>query len=111
MDTENYLDFVPMKRESHPFSVNDKGEVVIQVENRGMFHWIAQKLFGRPRFTQVHLDEMGNFIWPLIDGTKTIYDISVMVREKYGDRAEPLYNRLVQYFETMKSYGFIYYKK
>ncbi len=37
-----------------------------------MFNTIAQKVFGKPRFTKVHLDEMGTFIWPLIDG-------------KYGD--------------------------
>ena len=50
---------------------------------------------------------MGSFIWPLIDGKRTIYDIALLVKEKYGDKAEPLYNRLVQYMRNLEDYGFI----
>ena len=50
---------------------------------------------------------MGSFIWSLIDGKRTIYDIALLVKEKYGDKAEPLYNRLVQYMRNLEDYGFI----
>lgn len=106
----NYLDYIPVIAESCEHSTTD-GEVTIFVENKGLFNFIAQKVFKRPRKTQVHLDRMGNFIWPLLDGKKTIYDISVLVKEKFGEDAEPLYNRLVQYLRTMESYGFVTIKK
>lgn len=77
------------------------------VENRGVFNWIAQKIFHRPRVSKIHLDEMGNFIWPLMDGERTIYDIAVLVKDEFGERAEPLYNRLVQYIRNLESYGFV----
>lgn len=102
----NYLDYIPVINESCEHRTTD-GEVTVFVENKGFFNLIAQKLFKRPRKTQVHLDKMGNFIWPLLDGKKTIYDISVLVKERFGEDAEPLYNRLIQYLRTMESYGFV----
>lgn len=103
----NYLDFIPVYGEQCHYEISGKGKVVILVENKGVFHWIAQKVFHRPRISQIHLDEMGNFIWPLMDGERTIHDIAALVKEEFGERAEPLYNRLVQYMRNLESYGFI----
>ena len=50
---------------------------------------------------------MGNFIWPLMDGERTVYDIAMLVREEFGERAEPLFQRLVQYVKNLESYGFV----
>ena len=56
-------------------------------------------------------DEMGNFIWPLMDGKNTVYDIAEQVKAHFGEKAEPLYNRLVQYMRNLESYGFIRFKE
>ena len=53
---------------------------------------------------------MGSFIWSLIDGEKTVYDIGEAVKEHFGDECEPLYERLVKYFEILSGYGFINWK-
>ncbi|MCR5543048.1 MAG: PqqD family protein, partial [Eubacterium sp.] len=39
---------------------------------------------------------MGSFIWPLIDGKTSIYNIGEAVKEHFGEEEEPLYPRLVQ---------------
>jgi hypothetical protein len=103
----NYLDYIPAHGTLHGFGISPDGEVTIFIENKGVFNRIAQKLFHKPPVTQVHLDIMGNFIWPLIDGTRTIYDISLLVHEHFGEAAEPLYDRLVTYMNTLKVNGFI----
>ena len=72
-----------------------------------MFNFIAQKLFKKPRISQIHLDEMGNFIWPLMDGERNLIEIAEVVKAEFGEKAEPLYNRLVQYVRTLETYGFI----
>lgn len=110
-ESNNYLDFIPMHNPDIKFKIDEKNQVTLLQENKGFFNFIAQKLFKKPRISQIHLDEMGNFIWPLIDGQKSIMDISVLVKEEFGEKAEPLYNRLVQYFKTLDSYGFISFKK
>ncbi len=111
MDDKNYLDFVPVVNEECSFFMEKDGQIIIEIENKGFFNVIAQKIFRRPRFTKVHLDSMGNFIWPHINGENSIYDISLFVKEEFGEKAEPLYNRLVQYFRTLESYGFVRIEK
>lgn len=104
---ENYLDFIPVYNEQFRWDMDENKKVIIFVENKGVFNRIAQKLLGKPKVSQVHLEEMGNFIWPLFDGKRTVYDIGQLVREEFGEKAEPLYQRLVQYMRTLQSYGFI----
>ena len=79
----------------------------LEIENKGAFNTIAQKLFGKPRYTKIHLDDNGTFIWPLIDGRKTVEDIAALVKDEFGEKAEPLYPRIVKYFQIMESYHFV----
>lgn len=106
---QNVLDFVPVRKIEN-FSTDDSGVITLEIENKGVFNRIAQKLFKKPKITYIHLDEMGSFVWPLIDGEKDITEIGVFVSEHFGEKAEPLYPRLSKYFEILKSYGFIEFK-
>lgn len=103
----NYLDFIPVHSKEYPYSIDEKGRVTIMQKNTGFMNRIAQTFFKKPKISQIHLDEMGNFLWPLMDGKRTIMDLSVLVKEEFGEKAEPLYNRLVQYMKTLEAYGFI----
>ena len=102
----NYLDFIPKIKEGLRWEKNQK-DVTIYIENKGVMNRIAQKVLNKPKVSQIHLDEMGTFIFPLIDGTKSVYDIAQLVKEEFGEKAEPLYNRIVQYMRTLESYEFI----
>lgn len=103
----NYLEYVPAHKPEIKYEISGDKKVTLLQENTGLFNWIAQKLFKKPRVSQIHLDEMGNFIWPLIDGKRNLIEISELVHEEFGDKAEPLYNRLAQYIKTLEAYGFI----
>lgn len=107
---ENYLDKVPMHSDGLNWSVDENGAVTLEVENRGWANKIAQILFKRPKVSYIHLDEMGNFIWPIIDGEKNVFCIGKEVKEHFGDKAEPLYERLAQYFQILENYGFVSFK-
>ena len=104
---ENYLDYVPCHNPEIKYEIDGEHKVTIFQENKGMFNFIAQKLFKKPRISQIHLDEMGNFIWPLMDGERNLIEIAEPVKAEFGEKAEPLYNRLVQYVRTLETYGFI----
>lgn len=103
----NYLDYIPKHSDNIEFTIDQDGSVTILVENKGLANKVAQKLMKKPKVSNIHLDEMGNFIWPLIDGKRSILDISQLVHEEFGDKAEPLYNRLATYFRNLESYSFI----
>lgn len=104
---QNYLDFNPQRNPEIGWNTDDKGVVTLEIENKGWANRIAQKLFKKPKISYVHLDEMGSFVWPLIDGNRSITDISVFVGEHFGEKAEPLYERLAKFFQILESYHFI----
>lgn len=107
---ENYLDKIPVHKDGLNWTVDENGAVTLEVENKGWANKIAQMLFKRPKVSFIHLDEMGNFIWPIIDGEKNVFYIGKEVKEHFGDKAEPLYERLAQYFRVLESYGFVSFK-
>ena len=104
---ENYLERIPKRAEHFNWSQSADGIVTLEIENKGAFNRIAQKFFKKPRISYVHLDEMGSFIWPLIDGEKSILEIGEYVETHFGEKANPLYERLAKYFQILESYGFI----
>lgn len=109
MKKENYLEKVPKKNESIGWSEKD-GIVTLEIENKGIVNRIFQKLLKKPKISYVHLDEVGSFVWPLVDGEKDIIEMGKAVSAHFGDKAEPLYERLVKYFQILDSYGFISWK-
>lgn len=80
---------------------------VIFVENRGFFNFLMQKLLKKPRFSQVHLDEIGSFVWQKIDGKRTVKQIADLLGEHFGNAVNPLYPRCATYISMLKKYGFI----
>ncbi len=106
-DKSNYLDKIPKRNGIFSWRAEETGSVTIEVENKGVANKIAQKLLKKPKISYVHLDEMGSFIWPLIDGEKSVYELGICVEERFGEEANPLYERLVSYMRILESYGFI----
>ena len=104
---QNYLELRPKRKQSIRWSVGEDGAVTLEIDNKGLMNRIAQKLFKKPKISYVHLDEMGSFVWPLIDGETDILRIGELVKEHFGDKAEPLYERLAKYFKILESYHFI----
>lgn len=108
---ENYLERHPMRREDIFWSVDEKGMVTLDIENKGVFNRVAQKVLKKPKVSHIHLDEMGSFVWTLLDGEKDIVALGLVVKENFGDKAEPLYERLAKYFQILDSYSFIRWKE
>lgn len=104
---ENYLDKMPFRNPDINWTADDKGIVTLEIENKGIIKKVTQILFKKPKISYIHLDEMGSFIWPLIDGKKDITAIGEFVKEHFGEKANPLYERLAQYIKILASYGFV----
>ena len=108
--TKNYLEGIPLRHPDINWSTEDEGLVTLEIENTGFMNHIAQKLFKKPKISYVHLDEMGSFVWPVIDGEKDLIKIGEDVKAHFGEKAEPLYERLAKYFQILESYHFIKWK-
>lgn len=104
---ENYLTKIPSHKEGLLWDTDDKGIVTLKMENKGAMNKIAQLIFRKPKVSNIHLEEFGSFIWPLIDGKKDIVAIGELVKEHFGEKAEPLYERLAYYFSMLERYEFV----
>ena len=105
--SENFLEKKPSRAEHIKWSCDEEGNVTLEIENKGFFNTLAQKLLKKPRISYIHLDETGSFIWPLLDGEKDIICLGKLLEEKFGEKAKPLYERLAKFFKILESYGFI----
>ena len=103
----NFLDKIPTRNPDIGYTVDEKGVITLEIENKGLFNLIAQKVFKKPKISYIHLDEMGSFVWPIINGEKNITEIGEAVDEHFGEKAHPLYERLAKYFQILESYGFV----
>ncbi len=108
--SQNYLEKIPIRPEHIGWSQDENGIVTLDIENKGAFNRIAQKLFHKPKVSHIHLDEMGSYVWPLLDGDKNIIELGKLVEDKFGEKANPLYERLAKYFQILDSYEFIKWK-
>ena len=55
---QNYLENIPVRQEGLKWDTNEKGIVTLYVHNTGLLKKITQKLFLKPEYTQVQLDEI-----------------------------------------------------
>lgn len=105
--TENYLQKIPTRKSGLAWSQDENGIVTLDRENKGVANRIAQILIKKPKVSFIHLEKFGSFIWLQIDGNRDITTIGKLVKEQFGDEAEPLYERLSQYIRALESNGFI----
>lgn len=108
--SHNYLEKIPMRHAHIMWSADENGIVTLDIENTGLMNRVAQKLFKKPKVSHIHLDEMGSFVWPLLDGEKNIIELGQLVEATFGEKANPLYERLAKYFQILDSYHFIEWK-
>lgn len=103
---QNFLEKIP-KRADIRWTTDDEGIITLEIDNKGWANWIANKFFRRPKVSYIHLDKFGSFVWEIIDGESDIIALGKKVESAFGEEANPLYERLAQYFRILESYHFI----
>jgi len=63
----------------------------------------------KPDF-KVNLDEIGSYLWILIDGEKNVDQIAQLFKQQFGERVEPLYDRLSKFLMNLEKNRFIKFK-
>ena len=109
-NNNNYLDFIPIINPQNDWSEDEEGIVTIHMVHRGFYAAIAQKFFHTPRVSHIKLDEYGSFLWKELDGRRTVGQLAQRMKEQFGDKAEPLYDRLVHYMQILHNNKFILFQ-
>lgn len=106
---DNFLDYVPKHNDLFPFEKKKNGRIEVCVKNRGLFCRVTQLLLKKPKYSYIELDEFGSFVWEQIDGVRNVFEIGKLVKEHFGERAEPLYERLSQFIQILRRNSFVVY--
>lgn len=107
LKSKNIFDLTYYRNPDLKWHVLEDGIVELELEHKGPFAFIAQKVFRRPRISYIKLDALGSFVWSELESTHDIQTLSVAVHERFGEEAEPLLPRLGQFFNLLERYGFI----
>ena len=107
----NYLEQIPVRNPDFPWKENDQGIVTVDMVHSGFFAALARKLWVTPKVSHIKLDRFGSFVWKQIDGERDLVEIGRLVKEEFGDKAEPLYERLAKFFDTLENSHFISFEK
>ena len=59
---------------------------------------------------KIKLDDIGSFFWLKCDGTRTVQEIAELHKKKFGEKVEPLYERLTQFLASLEKNRFIILK-
>ena len=59
---------------------------------------------------KIRLDEFGSWVWQRCDGRATVREIAEGMREHFGEKVEPVYDRLGLFFKKLESDQFIQYE-
>ena len=93
---KNYLDFIPVKNPDIEYETDENGIVTVFIEWKGFYHKIAQKIFRRPRVSDIKMDKYGSFVWHAIDDEKDVHQLSKEMESEFPKMEKSL-SRLIKF--------------
>jgi len=102
----NLLDLRPTK--CYRWEETEDGRVVIlapKFRHRLLVKYLMPML--RSQDFKVSLDDYGSFVWKACDGNATVLEISERLRERYGEKVEPVYERVGLFIRQLWKQGFV----
>lgn len=100
-EAPNLLDLKPARRVEWEDVGEDRVVLLVpKFSHRFWVKWLLPRL--RKPFFRVKLDEYGTLVWKLCDGETTVLEIGEQMRERFGDDAEPLYDRLAVFIKRLE---------
>jgi len=58
---------------------------------------------------RIRLDEIGSFCWKLLDGRRTVGEVAVAARERFGETVDPAEERVGQFVRVLRYQGMLGY--
>ena len=93
---EDILNIVFKVRDELEYEVNESGIVTILEKQDHKIQQIFRKLrFNIPKYKKMELDQYSSEVFLLIDGIRTVEEIGIHLERKFGDKVNPLYERLL----------------
>ncbi|MCM0650286.1 PqqD family protein [Clostridium swellfunianum] len=106
---DNFLLYIPRKKHDN-WEVR-KGKVYLIFHHDRTVERFARWLVKKPTVSDVELDEIGSKVWQCIDGQKTVYDIGEELKNYFGEKIDPVYDRLIMYLRYLNKKSWISFER
>jgi len=70
---------------------------------------VMDRFFHKMSASRIRLDEVGGFAWVHFDGDRTVAQVGELMRREFGERVEPVEERLGHLVWVMRKEGFLAY--
>ena len=106
----NLLSLTPVR--NIEWKKSDQGLVVL-LKPKIKHPFLAKHILPRLRnpHYKIRLDDVGSFIWEQCDGIQTVNKIADSLRKGFGDKVEPLYERLALFLQSLERNRFIMFRE
>ncbi len=105
----NLLDLIPVQHVD--YTTNEEKMIVLlkpKFTNRILKKHIIPKMKS-PNY-KVNLDAYGTSVWNACNGKNTVAEIGDLLRGEFGEKIEPVYERLGLFIKTLEKNKLIVYK-
>jgi hypothetical protein len=102
----NLLELVPIR--TMKWEADEDGLVTLlqpKFRNKVLIQHLIPRM-KKPYF-KIKLDDIGSHFWTHCDGRRSIREIAELQEQKFGEKAEPLYERISQFLQTLQRNRFI----
>ncbi len=101
LENDPILSQVPVLKPELDFEVRDGIVYIIQYHNSKAHKFLRKFKKNIPEKTETKFDEISSRIFILIDNERSVYEIGQIISQEFGEDAEPLYERVVVYFDGL----------
>ena len=106
---DNFLNYIPIRK--HDKFEEKDGKVKLIISHNKIPEIILRWLVKKSKVSDVEFDELGSTVWLLIDGKNTVQDIGLKVKEKFGQKCEPVFDRLTPYLRYLDRRAWITFER
>lgn len=100
---KDVLNTVYALSEKIEYKVDENNIVTIMEKQDHKVQRIFRKIgFRIPEYKNLELDEYASFVFININGKNTVEEIALLLKEKYKEAAEPLYERLLLFLNHLE---------
>lgn len=92
---------VPILNSEIEFEVRDDIVFIIKRNNSKLHNFFRKIKKNIPEKTEIEFDSISSKAFILINGERNVYEICQLISAEFGEDAEPLYERLVTYFDSL----------
>jgi len=97
----NLLNLIPVQKIK--CEIQEDGLVVL-LKPKYFNPFLAKHLLPRMKqpYYKIKLDDIGSFFWLNCDGTRTVLEIAELHKENFGEKVEPLYERIAHFIASLE---------